>query len=269
MKRIIAFIVAAACCLGLASFSAAAARYDATDKRFSLELPDSFTVLDHDNLKEHKEFIEKLGSSVENFGKSMKAANIYMYAATEDNQRQAQVKVWESSFSADIGNLAALNDEQFDTVEQKLRESVVADGGELVNVSVVSGSKTKFVHYVVRITDSVESESGETLSYCMSQHLTVADGKFVALVYYNSQGDFTAEEKAESDQIFSSFSVSVGKSGSSQQWYLLLFRILAALLIIAAAAGIIFIVISFAKDIKAHYDNPETIPKHIKMRRKK
>ncbi len=253
-------------CACLMCFSVSAAGYTDADGRFSLEIPDEYVVIDSSTVSSNSEFISKLGSSVENFKKSMEEGNIVLYAATEDNQRQLQVKVFDSDTAQKIGELSKLSEDNFATAADEIEKLVIADG-ELLNSERIDKNGTCFLRYTVRAATALESES-EEIGYCFDEYLTVADGRFCALIYYNSSSEFDETDAHNSKAVFDTFEVvnaDVQQGSTAFEWVL---KILIPLLIAAAVLLGAWIIYTFVRDIKHRREQPEVIPDHIKMRRK-
>lgn len=253
-------------CACLMCFTVSAARYTDENKGFSLEVPDEYIVIDENSVKENAEFISKLGSSTENFKKAMQESNIVLYAATEDNQKQIQVKIFESDTAKKIGELSRLSEENFLTAADEIAKLVVADG-ELLNAESIINNNARFLHYTVRATTGLESESDE-IGYCFDEYLTVSNGKFYALIYYNSSSDFSKADAKLSKSVFDSFYVESTANSQGLTAFEWVLRILIPVLIAAAILLGSWIVYSFVNDIRYNRKQPESIPDHIKMRRK-
>lgn len=260
------FAISILICACLMCFTVSAARYTDESKGFSLDIPDEYVVIDENSVKENAEFISKLGSSAENFKKAMQEGNIVLYAATEDNQNQLQVKIFDSDTAKKIGELSGLSEDNFLTAAEEIAKLVVADG-ELLNAESIINNNTRFVHYTVRAAAGLESDTDQ-IGYCFDEYLTVVNGKFYALIYYNSSADFSDADASLSKSVFDSFYVESAANSKGLTPFEWVLRILIPILIASAILLGAWIVYSFISDFRYKQNQPESIPDHIKMRRK-
>ena len=258
-KAVCALFCAVIIALGICpAFAEQAQSYQSTDYGFSVEMPVGFTVIDRSSLSKHKTFIEKIGYSVKSFLSKMEEADMVLYAADSDNSHQAQVKVWKSDFSSEVGDLSALSADRLNTALEAMAKSVGGDGGTLIQSQTVQAGGTVFLCYTVRVEQA----------FCYSEYITVADGKCYALIYYNSSPEFSDAEIGQRDGILSSFKITAAQSGSIWGGYSLSVRIFSAVILLAATVFAVWIISSFIRDIRARRNAPETIPDRIKMKHK-
>ncbi len=225
---------------------------------FYLELPSQYTAIDRSTLSKNREFIEKIGYSVESFSAKLEQSDIVMYAATEDNDRQVQVKYWQSDFSKSIGNMSALNDEKLSTALKAMAEPLMVDENRILSSAVGKAGDIVYLYYVVQVEGK----------FCYTEYITVVNGYCYSLVYYNSSAEFSEAELNERDGIVLSFDISGASSKSIWGGYSLAVRIISAALLIVAAVVAVYIVSSFVRDIRNRRNSPEVIPDRIKMKHK-
>lgn len=267
MKRAWIRLTAALICVALFGSVACAQDYADSEQIFELKLGDEYTVLDDSNLKSHSDFITRLGSSVENFRKAMTAGGIRMYAATEDNSRQVQVKVWTGDAAERVGDLNALTDDGLQTLRTEIGGTLLSDGDELLESEQLERNEQIFFRFRVRAANYLEGDGNESIGYCFDEYLTIADGNFVALVFYNSGSDFSEAETAESRALFQAFTVHKAAVRDDGERNMSLW-VFSMVVLIAAAGVAVFVVSTFVRDLRSRRDKPETIPDRIKMRRK-
>ncbi len=266
MKGFVAVLTAACLCVLLLGSFVGAQEYIDPDERFELELSEEYTLLDRSNLKQNAEFISRLGSSVENFGKAMTEGSIYLYAATEDNARQVQVKVWTGDTSERIVDLSALDDGGLQTARTEIGNTLVSAGDTLLETEQTERDGQIFFRYRVRAATDLESSDNESIGYCFDEYLTVVDGCFVALVFYNSSSEFSAAESAESKAIFDAFKVNqTVVRDSTRSLALSIFSIVMLILGAGVAAYVLW---TFVRDLCDRRERPETLTDRIKTRRK-
>lgn len=260
MKKTIVMLMCIMLMLTLTVSAHAANTFEYTNGEygFSLTLTDEYTVIDRNTLSKNKDFIEKIGYSVSSFSAKLEQSSIVMYAATQDNSRQVQVKQWTSDFSTEVGALSALSDDRLSTALEVMARPIVGNDNELISSAVGEVGDITYLCYTVRVGQA----------FCYTEYVTVAGGKCYSLVYYNSSANFSEEESAERDKFISSLSISDASASSIWGGYSLTVRIVSAALIIAAASFAVYLVITFVRDFKRRRNSPEIIPDHIQMKYK-
>ena len=260
MKRRV--FVLALCFALIFSFTVSAQTVKNKANAVSLEIPDGYTVLTEDNLRRNDEFLEKLGHTVDSFRKKMEEGGILIYAATSDNRRQIQLKTWTSDFSETAQDLTRLDDEALTQARETLLEQMNQPGQAITNVAQVTTKDLIFF----RITALV---SGGEKDFCFRQYLTVANGRYYALVYYNDEAELSAAQQEEAESVFSTLSIEKKKSGGLIAGNTVVQIVLITAVLAAAVFLTVLIVLSFIRDIRNRRRELEPLPEHIKMRRKK
>ena len=265
MKRLLALLAALILALGLI-WPASALTDSEVAALFSFDPGEGYTLLTRDNLNRNREFIERLGYTVSTFRKAMEEGDVYLYAASADNDRQVQVKSWgvADGIAQKIVDLAYLPEEERDLARDELGAQAAA-GGTLLAAETVERQGQVFFRY--RVRSDVDLESDESaIGYCFDEYLTVANGRFCALLYYNASTTFSAADEAESKALFDAFTVA--PTPEETDWRSAALRIFAAVLLLAAAVVAVFILSTFVRDIRLRRERPDSIPDRIKMRRK-
>ncbi len=184
------------------TLSASAAGVTADGGNVRLTLPDKYTAVENTaaSISEHASFIGTLGHSTDSFSSYLKEAGILLFAATADNTSQIQVKSWTTDFSEKLGNLALFSDDEESL--NKAAESLVteSEGEQVKGISRVAKSDGTLS---LRIEKLVSAE--RDFSYL--QYVTILDGRYYALVYYNFGGELTDAQRSEAEAIFSSLSI--------------------------------------------------------------
>ena len=265
MKRILALTLTLILAIGLTA-PAAALTADEASGLFSLDPGEDYTVLTRTNLRKNSEFIERLGYTVSTFQKAMEDGDVFLYAATESNDRQVQVKCWagEEDFAQRIEDLTFLPEEKLDLTREEIGLQVAGEG-ELLSAETVERDGQIFFRFRVRSDVALESDAA-AIGFCFDEYLTIADGRFCALLFYNAADDFSAADEKESARLFAAFGVT--PTPEKSDWRNFALRIFAALLLIAAAVGAVYILSTFVRDIRLRREQPDSIPDRIKMRRK-
>lgn len=202
MKRTIA-VLTALCICALSVFSVGAVRVTMESEGVSIELPKAFTAVQNtaDSIRGNADFIGTLGHSTTSFADFCDKAGVLIFAATADNQRQVQLSSESTDFSSEIGELAALAEdaESFNTAVEALVS--VGTDETLVGVSQIdTGTGRLFI--------KIEKQIDANHDYSCMQYITITQGKYYALTYYNFGGGFTEAEREEMQEIFSSLSLS-------------------------------------------------------------
>lgn len=265
MKRFLSLLLTLLLTAALAIPSAALTD-DEVMEQFSLTVSDPYTVLDRSNLSRNEAFLERLGYTVSTFRRAMEEGDIYLYAATEDNDRQVQVKSWgdREGIAQKLVDLSYLGDEEQKTALAEMGQQA-AGSGELLESEILTRDGQVFFRYRVLTDVSLESDT-EQIEYGFDEYLTVANGRFFALLYYNAQTSFTEAQEAESRALFDGFSVApteVRKNGFS-----LPLRIFSAVAVLAAAVVAVFLLSTLFRDFRLRREKPDTIPDRGKHSRK-
>lgn len=255
MKRVITLLVAAVL-LFAAAVPVSAATVGDAEAVMTAELPDDYLVITSANLNKKAEILALWGHSVDSFRRMMNEKNIFAYAIDKGSHNQFQLKSWTTDAATVIGDLSIVSE---DALQQSM-QAIAGEIGEgtLLDSRVVYAEKQPFFRFTV----SVEG-------FCYVQYLTVCDGRFYALVYYNDTAELTAQQAAVADGVFSTVQVESAYSSGLFSSSNIFTIILLGIVMVAAAVGIIWVVVSFVQDIIRRRNEPdEYIPDHIEMRRK-
>lgn len=265
MKRLLALLLSLILAIGLIAPAAALTDEEAVGL-FSLDPGEDYTVLDRTNLRRNSEFLERLGYTVTAFKKAMEEGDVYLYAATADNDRQVQVKCWagEEDVAQRIEDLTYLPEEKRDLAREELGKQAAGEG-ELLAAETIEREGQLFFRFRVRSDVALESDEA-AIGYCFDEYLTISDGRFCALIYYNAAAAFSAADEKESARLFAAFSVA--PTPAKTDWRNFALRVFAAVLLVAAAAAAVYILSTFVRDIRLRREQPDAIPDRIKMRRK-
>lgn len=258
-KRAAALVVA--CILFcLAPMAAAAQTVSLPGEKITLELSDEYTVLTTDTLRQEEDLLERLGHSRDSFKRYMEERNMLMVAVTDDNTRQVQVKSYTSDFSEGLGDLSLLDDA---SLEQAANSLLLEEAGEgLQSWGTVTMGDLTFLKATCKVT-------GNSADFGYIQYVTVRDGSYYALVYYNFGGDITETQAAEADQIFTSWTLPEKKDGNLLAGgNFILQMVIVGALIAAALVIAILLIVSFFKDAKAKKREEEQTV-HIRIKRRK
>lgn len=265
MKRTLALLLSLILAVGLTA-PAAALTADEASGLFSLDPGEDYTVLNRTNLRRNSEFVERLGYTVSAFQKAMEEGDVFLYAATADNVRQVQVKCWagQEDVAQKIEDLAFLPEDKRNLAREEIGRQVAGEG-ELLSAETVERDGQIFFRFRVRSDVALESDEA-AIGYCFDEYLTIADGHFCALLFYNAASVFSAADEAESARLFEAFRVA--PTPEKTDWRNFALRIFAALLLIAAAITAVYLLSTFVRDIRLRREQSDTIPDRIKMRRK-
>lgn len=235
-------------------------------KLFSLAPGEAYTVLSRSDLRKNSEFIERLGYTVSTFRKDMEEGDVFLFAATPDNDRQIQVKCWgdPEGIARKLEDLSYLPGEKRELALQEMGVQA-AGSGELLSAAVLEREGQVFFRFRVRSDVTLESEESAE-GYCFDEYLTVTNGRFCALLFYNAAGAFSDADETESERLFAAFSVA--PTPEKTEWRNFALRVFAAVVLLAASVAAVYILSTFVRDIRHRREQPDSIPDRIKMRRK-
>ena len=173
--------------------------------------------------------------------------------------------MWTGDTSERIVDLAALDDDGLLTARKEIGKALVSSGDTLLETEQTERNGQVFFRYRVRSGSDLESDN-ESIGYCFDQYLTVVDGCFVALLFYNSSGEFSAAETAESKAIFDAFKVNqAARRDSTRSLALSIFSIIMLTVAVGVAAYVLW---TFVRDLLIRRERPEPISDRINIRRK-
>lgn len=261
MKKSVIFllIVSLLCALPF-SLSAAAARVTNDEHRAAVDIPDGYTVLTTDNLKKQSELLAKLGHSPTSFKKYMQDAGIFLCALNDTNTTQIQLKSGETDFTAQIGNLATLDEQALSDAMSTL---VAKDSGDaLIDSAQVTKGGVLYFAMTVKVTDKQKD-------FCYKQYVTVLNGSLYSLVYYNFDGEFSAGQSAEAENIFKSLSLTEKKGFALPGGNMFILIIIVSVVILAAAIVTVLLIISFIKDIMRKRRETGDVIEHVRIKRRR
>lgn len=219
-----------------------------------LELPAEYTLLNEQNASKQSELIEDFGYTVSSFQSYLKQNNIILFAVDPQNGIQISLKSWQSDFSADTGDLALLSEE---TLASVAKELVKTDGASYKTVSVNSMK-------MIEIRLSGQDSGGD---FCSVQYLTIRNGRFYSLnTAFPGKIDDSKVQTAW-EQICT-LHMEDTVSGSVWDVSSVFEMILIWALILLAGAAVIFIVISFIRDIIRRHNDPSGETEWIERRKK-
>lgn len=238
--------------------------FAAENKKFgvSVAFPEEYTVLTEDTLRENREFLEHIGHTTESFRKKMEEGGILFYAATQDNRRQLQLKTWTSDFSETAQDFTRLSEDALASARDTLLRQLDEPGQTIMNTAQITAGSLIYLRITAQVT-------GGDRDFCYIQYLTLANGRFYALVYYNDEPELSAAQQQEAESVFSTLSVQKKKSGGTFAGGTVAQSILIVAVIIVAGVVAGMITVSFVREIRSRRMEPEQIPDRIKMRRKK
>lgn len=243
----------------LFSFSVSAAPVQIKEQKITVDIPEGYVILTPDTLKKQTDFIEHLGHSTESFKTYMKNAGMLLYAATEDNTRQIQVKSWQTDFSKEIGDLSSLDSE---ALEQAAAALITERPGEILlsKQQIRLGNSTYF--------EMTARVAGKQSDFCYVQYVTIQNGSLYALVYYNIGSELTAAQMSEARGLLSGFSVEKRSEGALSGSNVLLQIVIISAVILAASVLAVLMLLSFIKDLRSRKSDND-VSEYIRIKRRK
>lgn len=174
--------------------------YDYEDHGFKINFPDSYNVVDRDNVDSHARLIKSYGMSVEGIKSIFDASDGVLVALRTDELAAARVHVRTDQFTKELRNLTDASDKQLDEFK-----SIVND-----DILVVMGGDVKLQEYVNSgdggvkfLKTQVEYEN----DYKDISYYTISGGKQYILKFSNYDTHDTYKTSAEIDKVFGSFEI--------------------------------------------------------------
>ncbi len=178
LKRII--ILTLALCLMFAS-NVGALSIDAYD--FNMDIPENFSLLTEDTLNKNQEYVESLGHTATSVKKYFADNNLILFASSNDNSMQIQVKCTETEFSKQLNELSLLSEDGARDIAEKLLPAEQANNYTLLLLD-------DMLFFEVAGT---QKDSGG--DFCSLQYITIRGGKLYSIGFFENGKEFSSDFK--------------------------------------------------------------------------
>lgn len=254
-------LIISVCLAAVFCFNVSAATVSLSESGITITVPAQFTAVENtrQSISSNSDFIGTLGHSADSIATYMNDAGILLLAATADNTRQIQVKSWDTTFSKEIGSLAFFSDDD-DSLNAAVEALVGENDGETVkNISRIAKADGTLYIKIEKLVSAAQD-----FSYV--QYVTIIDGSYYSLVYYNFGGEFTESQLSEADSIFNSMSIPIKNTINLEDGNNVLNIVLLWAAIVIVSIFAVIIIISLFRDAKRNREESGTGEK-IKRRK--
>ena len=163
------------------SITTGALSIDAYD--FNIDVDENFSLLTEDTLRQNPEYVESLGHTATSVKKYFADNNLILYAASEDNSMQIQVKCTETEFSKQLDELSLLTDDDAADIAKRLLPD-----GESQNYNLLEIGDMLFFEVM-----GTEKDSGG--EFCSLQYITIRGGRLYSIGFFENGKTFSADFK--------------------------------------------------------------------------
>ena len=240
LRRLLSLIMAFVVLAAMGAVCAFAQNYTLSDDT-KITLPDGFTLLTEDRLKQNEEVITDLGHSVSSLRSYMNDNNVLFIAVDDQNKNQAQLAAYETDFSRDVKDLAGLKAEELEQIGNQM----LGRGFEIISIN-------DWVYFKTSLDGLV--------GYATLQYITFKNGKLYTLSYYGSDSSLA-------NKIAAGLVLPKQKSGTKVKT-VILSVLLWVVLVIALVTMVLLALSLFADFRKSREDNDVREYIRIKRRRK-
>lgn len=237
MKRWLALLLVSALLSFTFSIAASAETYSVSGG-ISITLPEGYTLLTEDNLKENEKMITGLGHSAQSLRDYMEENHIVFIAVDTQNQNQVQLSAFQTSFSKDIGDLTGLKAEELKTI-----------GSHLINGSFEMISINDWVYFKTKVDGLV--------GYATVQYVTLKNGTMYTLNYYGS-------DSAMANAVASGLQLPAAKAGAGTKS--LVISIVLWIALVAALTATVILLISLFSDLRNKQEDND-VREYIRIKR--
>ncbi len=227
LKRIV--ILTVILCLLFAS-NVGAVGIDAYD--FNMDIGENFSLLTEDTLSKNPEYVESLGHTAESVKKYFADNNLILFAASEDNRMQIQVKCTETEFSKQLYELSLLSSDDAADIAKRLLPK-----GSEQNYNLLLLDDMLFFEVL-----GTEKDSGG--DFCSLQYITIRGGKLYSIGFFENGKTFSSDFKNVINTSLDSLSIKRKTQLTADKAENTAEVIIVWVLIIAAAALCVGLVVS-------------------------
>ncbi len=223
------------------------------ENNFSITIASNYTVLTAENLKNNEDVLKKLNFTQKGFKDYLKTNNIAVYAIDTENGSEVVLKVLNTDFAKNVGDLSLLDDSSVDRIAQKIVNDNI--------YSVKSFNNSKFLKTQFEAKDKGGDFYG-------TQYFTVKNGQIYALsLSFPSTVSKTTAADIES-RLLESFVIEKNSDFSWQNIGDIITSVIALLAIILFAVVAGYIIYTFVTDIKNKNSSNDVAP-YVKIKRRK
>lgn len=247
-KKLLRFLIITLSALWIFSFSTFAQTIKSDD--IQIEIPDNFTVINTDNVSEHKDYLESINFSEKAFEDYKQEKSIIVYG-TDKNGSEISVICRDASFSKKIDDLYYL---EYSDIESVFDEFLTDK-----NYTILESGQNRFLKYEYKGKDKGGDFSGFEL-------ITIKNGKIYTINYSVSGNDNISENIKL--KLINSFEYTGKSSLNDISVNTIITLIILILAIIVCLSVVIYLVYTFVRDIKAKKEQNDVAP-YVKIKRRK
>lgn len=150
---------------------------------FNMDIPENFSLLTEDTLNKNQEYVESLGHTATSVKKYFTDNNLILFASSNDNSMQIQVKCTETEFSKQLNELSLLSEDGARDIAEKLLPAEQANNYTLLLLD-------DMLFFEVAGT---QKDSGG--DFCSLQYITIRGGKLYSIGFFENGKEFSSDFK--------------------------------------------------------------------------
>lgn len=150
---------------------------------FNMDIPENFSLLTEDTLNKNQEYVESLGHTATSVKKYFADNNLILFASSNDNSMQIQVKCTETEFSKQLNELSLLSEDGARDIAEKLLPAEQANNYTLLLLD-------DMLFFEVAGT---QKDSGG--DFCSLQYITIRGGKLYSIGFFENGKEFSSDFK--------------------------------------------------------------------------
>lgn len=223
------------------------------DNNFSITINSGYTVLTAENLGNNEDVLKKLNFTQKGFKDYLKTNNIAVYAVNTENGSEVVLRVVNTDFAKNVGDLSLLDDSSIDRIAPKIVNKS--------DYSVEKINSTKFLKTIFEAQDKGGNFYG-------TQYFTVKNGQvYILSLSFPSSVNKQSAIDIESG-ILENFVIRKNSAFSWQNFGDIITFVIVFLAIILFAVVAGYIIYTFVTDIKNKNSSNDVAP-YVKIKRRK
>ena len=166
---------------------------------FGINLPEEYTVLTADNIKENSQFLEQLGHTPQSMQNYFSENKLILFASDRADGRQIQVKCTSTDFTKQLTDLSLLSEKQLLDIAKDILPSEQSENFTVVRLGDI-------------VSYELESHHQDNVGQFWSrQYITIREGNLYSITFFENGEKLSAEFLSEIDSVLSTLTIKQNK----------------------------------------------------------